>query len=117
MQHGGTQYGLCNVHQHNPEQDDQIAFQLNRVRYACIVYLRHPDGRKTKEYISGELLDVSHAIDTDSKRMCVICRTEKKWSYSTTSIRYYPTVTFSILDPYEQYRDHYFMLFKQAQFP
>ena len=109
--------GVCNLHQQDNHTKDRIAFQLNRIRYTCVLYLRRADGRKTKEYITGELLDVSHAIDTDSKRSCVICRTEKTWSYTTSSIRFYSDVKFTILNPHEQYRDHYFMLFKQAEFP
>jgi hypothetical protein len=109
--------GVCNLHQQDNKTKDRIAFQLNRIRYTCVLYLRHADGRRTKEYITGELLDVSHAIDTDSKRSCAVCRTEKTWSYATSSIRFYSDVKFSILNPHEQYRDHYFMLFKQAEFP
>jgi len=109
--------GVCNLHQQDNMTNDRIAFQLNRIRYTCVLYLSHADGRQTKEYITGELLDVSHAIDTDSKRSCAVCRTEKTWSYATSSIRFYPDVKFSILNPHEQYRDHYFMLFKQAEFP
>lgn len=109
--------GVCNLHQQDNRTNDRIAFQLNRIRYACVLYLRHADGLQTKEYVTGELLDVSHAIDTDSKRSCAVCRTEKKWSYATSSIRFYPNVRFSILNPHEQYRDHYFMLFKQTEFP
>jgi hypothetical protein len=96
---------------------DQVAFQLNRIRYASVLYLSHPDGRKTQEYVTGELLDVSHAIDTDSKRMCTVCRAEKPWSHIPSSIRFFPQVRFSILSPHEQYLDHFFMLFKQSAFP
>jgi hypothetical protein len=109
--------GVCNLHQQDNKSRDRIAFQLNRIRYTCVIYLQHTDGRRTKEYITGELLDVSHAIDTDSKRSCAVCRAEKTWAYTTSSIRFYPDVRFSILNPHEQYRDHYFMLFKQAEFP
>ena len=109
--------GMCNLHQQDNKSKDRIAFQLNRIRYTCVVYLLHEDDQKTQEYITGELLDVSHAIATDSKRSCAVCRTEKPWSYATSSIRFYPNVRFSILNPHEQYRDHYFMLFKQAEFP
>ena len=108
---------MCNLHQQDNTSPDRIAFQLNRIRYTCVVYLLHEDDRRTQEYITGELLDVSHAIETDSKRSCVVCHAEKRWSYSASSIRFYPNVQFSILNPHEQYRDHYFMLFKQAEFP
>lgn len=109
--------GVCNLHQQDNKTNDRVAFQLNRIRYTCVLYLHHADGRRTQEYITGELLDISHAIDTDSKRSCAVCRTEKTWSYAPSSIRFYPDVKFSILNPHEQYRDHYFMLFKQAEFP
>jgi hypothetical protein len=115
MEHSPS--GVCNLHQHDSLSKDRIAFQLNRIRYTCVLYLRQANGKRTKEYITGELLDVSHAIDTDSKRSCAVCRSEKKWSYSPSSIRFHPEVRFSILNPHEQYRDHYFMLFKQAEFP
>ena len=104
---------------------DTIGFQLNRIRYTTVVYLTLRAWPKdsvagparVKEYITGELLDVSHALDTDSKRSCPLCIGEKPWSFITSTVRFFPGVRFSIISPYEQYLAHFFMLFYQVKKP
>jgi hypothetical protein len=62
-------------------------------------------------------LDVSHALDTDSKRSCPLCIGQKPWSFLKSTIRFFPEVKFAIVSPYEQYMAHFSMLFYQVKHP
>jgi hypothetical protein len=122
----GQRHTRCTYHRGTDDAfRDTIGFQLNRIRYTTVVYLtlrawpRHSGGGpvRVREYITGELLDVSHALDTDSKRSCPLCVIAKPWSFLTSTIRFFPGVKFSIVSPYEQYMAHFFMLFYQVKRP
>ena len=114
-----THRRVCMEHRtsSSPAVVDRIAFQLNRIKLSCLLYLQFPDGRRVAQRIAGEVLDVSHGVDTDTKRTCSVCQTHQPWYVMRTVIRSDPVFDLWLWTPYKQYHDLYFMLFKQTRYP
>lgn len=59
---------------HNPgvivkiNDDEDMGFQLNRIKYSYVLYLKLRDGRKVKFDAPGEIIDISSALSFDRKK-------------------------------------------------
>jgi hypothetical protein len=90
------------------------AFQLNRIKYGFKLYFRR-NGVRLQDYFPGELLDVSHQLQEDTRKTWN--RTSLLRLYHRSSIRHIKDLTFNTLTPYGQIQEHRFMLFRAVAVP